>query len=175
MMELVLGLLMVFCLRIMDVSMGTVRQILAIQGRAVLAAGIGFVEVTIFLIAISKVILSARDNVWLTLAYSAGFAVGTLLGVRIESRLALGRRLIRVITVRQNDDLVHALRDAGFGVTCVPGEGMNGPVYVLFSVVKRRLVKDYLRIVQKYAPKAFFTVEETRFVSGGVVGMRKHK
>jgi len=157
----------VFSLRIVDVSMGTIRHIVSVQGRAFLASFIGFFEVIIFLVAISHVLSSVRENLWLALAYGGGFATGTWLGVKLEERIALGMRMIRIITTRPNDELVETLRGKGFGVTVLHGEGLCGPVYVLFSVVKRCLVPTFRKVVQELAPQAFMTIEDTRFVSGG--------
>lgn len=157
-------------MRIADVSLGTIRNILTIQGRAWISAAIGFVEVTIFVLAISRVIASINESPWYVLGYSSGFAAGTLLGIKLESLIGLGTRLIRTITVRENNELVASLRGAGFGVTVVGGEGMNGPVYVLFSVVQRRNVDLYVELIKKYAPKAFYTVEGLRFSHGGFWG-----
>ncbi len=167
------GAALIFLMRVCDVTLGTVRQIMAVQGRAIIAATIGFFELTIFILAISKTILSVHESPAYVFAYAGGFAVGTLAGVRLEAAIGLGTRLIRVITVRQNHELVDALRAGGFGVTVLPGEGMHGPVFVLFSVVKRRNVPAYAAIVRDHAPNAFFTVEETRFSSGGILGPRK--
>lgn len=167
------GALLIFLMRVCDVTLGTVRQIMAVQGRAVVASAIGFFELTIFILAISKTILSVHESPAYVFAYAGGFAVGTLTGVRLEAMIGLGTRLVRVITVRQNHELVDALRAAGFGVTVLPGEGMNGPVFVLFSVVRRRSVARYVAIVREHAPQAFYTVEETRFSSGGQMGPRK--
>ena len=158
---------LVFFLRIIDVSMGTIRHIVSVQGRAFLAASIGFFEVIIFLVAISQVLDSVRENFWLALAYGGGFATGTWLGVKLEERIALGMRMTRVITTQPNDELVVALRGKGFGVTVLQGEGLSGPVYVLFSVVKRCLVPNFRKVVRELAPQAFFTIEDTRFVSSG--------
>ncbi len=169
------GAALIFVMRVADVTLGTVRQIMAVQGRAVTASAIGFFELTIFILAISKTILSVHESPAYVFAYAGGFAVGTLTGVRLESAIGLGTRLVRVITVRENNELVNALRAAGFGVTVLPGEGMQGPVFVLFSVVKRRSVPAYVQIVQEFSPQAFYTIEETRFSSGGRLGPGKSK
>lgn len=163
---------LIFSMRVLDVSMGTVRQIVAVQGRSIIASAIGFFEVLIFLVAISAALASVRENPILAVAYAGGFAAGTWLGVVIEARIALGIRLVRVITVRPNNELVSALREAGFGVTIVHGEGLNGPVYVLFSVVRRKLVPAFQEIVKEWAPNAFMTIEDTRFASGGIIGRK---
>jgi len=174
MFEGALGALLIFGMRLTDVSLGTLRMILAFQGRSAVAAVIGFVEVTIFIVAIGKV-MGNLDSPLNVLAYSGGFAGGTLLGLAIENRIALGTRFVRVITHRLNDRLVEALRDAGFGVTRVPGEGLHGRVYILFSVVRRKDLGRYIGFVQELAPKAFYTVEDARSSQGGFIGRRKAK
>ena len=174
MFEGILGALLIFGMRLADVSLGTFRMILAFQGRSVIAAAIGFVEVTIFIVAIGKV-MGNLDSPLNVLAYSGGFAGGTLLGIGIGNRVALGTRFVRVITHRLNDRLVDALRGAGFGVTRVPGEGMQGKVYILLSVVRRKDLDTYVGLVRELAPKAFYTVEDARAFQGGFVGRRKAK
>ena len=153
--------LTIFLLRITDVSLGTIRMILSIQGRRYVAAAIGFIEVTVFIIAIGKV-MSQLDNFVNVLAYSGGFAGGTILGITIESRLAMGYRVVRVITHRANDRLVSRLRDSAFGVTKLTGEGRDGMVYILLSVVRRKNLRRFTDIVDELAPRAFVTVEESR-------------
>jgi uncharacterized protein YebE (UPF0316 family) len=159
--ETILGALLIFGLRICDVSLGTVRMMVSLQGRRLLAAGIAFVEVTIFVVAIGRVV-GQLDNWWNVFAYSGGFACGTVLGIHLEAWLALGRRVVRIITHRQNDRLVNALREDRFGVTRVEGEGRDGAVYILFSVVRRRDLERFMRHVHELAPKAFVTVEEVK-------------
>jgi uncharacterized protein YebE (UPF0316 family) len=159
--ETILGALLIFGLRICDVSLGTIRMIVSIQGRRYIAAAIAFVEVSIFVVAIGKVI-GQLDNVINIFAYSGGFACGTILGIQLEGRLALGNRIVRIITHRPNDLLVTRLRDAGFGVTTIQGEGRDGTVHILFSVVRRKAVTEFMEIVKELAPKAFVTIEEAR-------------
>jgi len=167
------GAALIFCMRICDVSLGTIRQIMAVRGRGVVAAMIGFVEVTIFILAISRVLASIGENPVYVLAYSGGFATGTLVGVRVEHLIGIGTRLIRVITVQPNDELVSALRQAGFGVTLVDGMGKDGKVYILLSTIKRKRVSEFQSIVTEYAPRAMFTVEEIRSSQGGVMDVAR--
>ncbi len=165
-METLLGALVIFGLRICDVSLGTIRMMVSIQGRRYMAAAIAFVEVSIFVVAIGKVV-GQLDNWVNVVAYSGGFSCGTMLGIVLEARLALGNRIVRVITHRQNDRLVDALREAGFGVTRVVGEGKDGTVYMLFSVLPRKTLERYFAIVRELAPKAFISVEEAREILHG--------
>ena len=83
--QLLAGMLLIFCLRIVDVSLGTVRLIMVTRGIRKWAVLIGFFEVTIWVVAISQV-MSNLNNVWNVLAYSGGFASGTFVGMYLESR-----------------------------------------------------------------------------------------
>ncbi len=166
--EASLAAVLIFLFRLCDVSLGTVRMILAIQGRKVVAAFIGFVEVSVFVLAIGQV-MAGGLSVGKVLAYSGGFAAGTMLGIVIENWLAMGYRLVRVITHRPGDHLIECLRDDGFGVTRIVGEGKEGRVYVLLSVVRRRNLRRYMGLVNKLAPKAFVTIEETREARYGYI------
>ena len=165
-MEVLLTALLIFCLRICDVSLGTVRMIVSIQGRRYLAAGIGFVEVSIFITAIGKA-MENIENPINVFAYAGGFAAGTMLGIALETKLAFGYRVVRVIIHRGADNLIAKLREAGFGVTRLRGEGKKGPVAVLFSVIRRKDAGTYMRVVNQEAPHAFVTIEETRETKHG--------
>ena len=165
-MDTLLGALFIFALRACDVTLGTVKMMIAIQGRRYVAAAIGFVEVTIFVIAIGKVV-GQLDNIVNVLAYSSGFACGTMLGIAVEAKLALGSRMVKTITHRPNDTLVGKLRGASFGVTRIIGEGRDGKVYILLSVVRRKDLQRYVGIVNEHAPKAFVAVEEAREIWRG--------
>ena len=89
--------LLIFSLRLIDVSMGTVRTIMVMRGMRKWAAMIGFVEVSIWVVAISRVI-GQVNNILSVIGYGGGFAAGTLLGMWIEDKLALGHVDIRVIS-----------------------------------------------------------------------------
>lgn len=173
-MSLVLNAVMIFALRIIDVSLGTIRMIFIIQGRRIVAALIGFVEVTIFLVAISKAI-AGMHNVVSVIAYSGGFACGTLVGITIEHKLALGWSHIRIISQRFSQQIAVALRQAGFGVTVVPGEGMKGPVELVYTTVRRKQTRQVIKIVESIDREAFITLHDSRHIFRGHVAANKKK
>lgn len=162
----ILGGVLIFCLRLTDVTLGTLRILMTVRGQKLFAALIGFVEVTIFVVAISQVVRDA-NNFWNVVGYSGGFAAGTLVGMSIEERLALGFTVVRIICTDTSNAVAEALRAAGFGVTEMGGHGMRGPVEVLEAVVRRADVPTVLQIVDSTDRKAFITVEETRRVYRG--------
>ncbi|MEN8097743.1 MAG: DUF2179 domain-containing protein [Chloroflexota bacterium] len=158
--------LLIFFLRLTDVSMGTVRTMMIMRGQRKWAALIGFVEVTIWVLAISQVIQNL-DSIWNIFGYSGGFATGTLLGMAIENRLALGYSTISVISMSQGLKLAEEARSAGFGATMVEGTGKSGPVYLINIVVQRKQVAQVMELVNSIDATAFVTVEEPKTVRRG--------
>lgn len=158
--------LLIFCLRLTDVSLGTVRTILVTRGMRKVAALMGFVEVTIWVVAITRV-LGNMDNVISILAYSGGFACGTLLGMGIEERLALGHVRVRIISMEKGQEVAQNIRDAGYGATLVRAEGQSGPVYMVDVVVARKQIQEINRLVNQVDATAFMTVEDARQVLRG--------
>ena len=158
--------LLIFLLRVTDVSMGTVRMIMIMRGMRRWAALIGFVEVSIWVVAISRVI-GNLDTVWNVVGYSGGFATGTLLGMWIENKLALGHADVRIISMTKGREIAEIIRRAGYGATQLQAEGQSGPVYVTSVVAPRKQVADIVRLVNKVDATAFVTIEETRHVVRG--------
>ncbi len=154
----------IFCLRICDVTLDTMRIIFMTKGFKRLAPIIGFFEVLIWIVAITRIMQNL--NSWVCyVAYAGGFATGNYVGMLLDEKLAIGHELIRVITRPDSGDLADALRNAGFGVTSVKASGMQGEVGILFVVVNRKNQKQAIGIIQQYNPNAFFTVENIHFVN----------
>jgi len=130
---------LIFLARITDVTLGTVRLIFVSRGLKYLAPVAGFFEVLIWILVIGQ-IMQNLANPACYLAYAGGFATGNFIGLLIVEKLSLGVVLVRVITAKQADSLIELLRGKRYGVTSVDGEGANGPVEIIFTIVPRREV-----------------------------------
>jgi uncharacterized protein YebE (UPF0316 family) len=162
--DFVLLPLLIFCLRICDVSLDTMRIIFMTKGYKRIAPIIGFFEILIWIVAITR-IMQNLDN-WITyVAYAAGFATGNYVGMILDEKLAIGHEMIRVITKIERADLADTLRQAGFGVSVVKATGMQGPVEILYIIVNRKNLKTAVSIIEKIAPNAFYTIENIHFVN----------
>jgi uncharacterized protein YebE (UPF0316 family) len=158
---------LIFCARIVDVSLDTLRVIYINKGIRLLAATLGFVQVLIWIIAVGTA-MKYLNNVACLLAYATGFATGTYVGVLLENRLSIGRVIVRVITHQESDLLVRELAAANFGITSINGEGATGPVRVIFTVIDRADLSRMLGLVDKHQPGAFYTIEDVRTAHEGV-------
>jgi uncharacterized protein YebE (UPF0316 family) len=157
--------LIVFCARICDVSIGTVRTIVTVQGRSVLAFCLAVFEVTIWITVVSTVIRQIADMPVLAIFYSLGYATGNVVGIMVEKRLAFGMIILKVFTMKHGKVMADEFRQGGQPVTVFKGEGMTGPVNELYIVCRRRDLRRLIPRVQAIDPDAFYVVEMARDVS----------
>jgi len=161
-----LGPLFIFLMRLVDVSLATVRMLLVVRGHRAIAPVIGFFEVMFWLIAAGTAIRHLQSPLHV-FGYAGGFAAGNLVGLWIESRLALGLASLQVFTPVGGSDVAGALRAEGLGATVFTGEGRTGPVHLIYSVVKRRSLPAALSVVNREAPEAFVMVEQPSAIQRG--------
>ncbi|MEW6200300.1 MAG: DUF5698 domain-containing protein [Planctomycetota bacterium] len=162
--SVVLMCVFIIVARVADVSLGTIRTIMVVQGRRGLAFILGFFELLIWLSVVSRVILHIHEQPVYAAAYAFGFALGNYVGVTMESRLALGRQVVRIIT-RSGPELAAGLRTAGFRVTQFDGHGRDGPVQELCVEVERRATGNVLAQARAGDPKCYYTVDDIRSTS----------
>ena len=156
--------LFIFLARIFDVSLGTLRIIFVTKGMRSVAPFVGFFEVLIWLLAISR-IMQDLDN-WVSyVAYAGGFATGNFVGMYLEERLAIGHEMIRVITRKDATSLIEKLRDMGYGVTSVKAEGIEGEVAIIYIIARRRMIGEVLDKINYFNPRALYTVESIKYVN----------
>jgi len=165
--QLVIIPILISFARIIDVTLGTIRTILVTKGNRFLAPILGFFEVLIWLIAIGQVMQNLTNFVNY-FAYAFGFAMGNYIGVLIESKLAMGMVALRIVTKVEAFKLIEFLKGENLGVTVFDGQGATGHVHMIFTVLKRSSMPRIINYIREYNPNAFYSVEDIKFVSGGV-------
>jgi uncharacterized protein YebE (UPF0316 family) len=159
--------LAIFFARILDVSLGTLRIVFLSRGKRNIAPILGFFEVLIWILAISQ-IMRNLGNAASYIAYAAGFAAGNYIGLIIEERLAIGLVAIRIFVIHGADVIVKKVHEVGYGVTKLCGEGSEGAVDIVYSIVQRKDLKKIKGIIDEVNPRAFFIVEEVRVTHEGI-------
>ena len=151
--------------RILDVSFGTIRVIFVSKGLKKLAPILGFFEVLMWIIVVSQVMKNLSNPLYYV-AYAAGFAMGTFVGLTIDEKLSIGMVSIRIITTNEKtDEILTSLRLKNFGVTRLKGEGAYGPVDFLFTITDRIHIKNITEILRNIEPNIFYEIEDIRSVS----------
>lgn len=167
-MDVIWWALFIFLSRVANVALGTVRTLLVVRGERIAATLIGLFEALFFVVAVGKVVQDLT-NIPNVLAYCLGFAAGTWVGMILENRLALGYVLVRIVSLQKGRRIALALREKGYGVTEMLGEGRAGRVGVIDVVAKRKDVPLITSVGREVDGDAFITVQEPREVYRGYI------
>ena len=152
---------LIFGLRVLDMSLDTLRVLFVLRGRRPLAWILGFCQSALWVVAITSVIANL-DN-WLNvIGYAAGFATGNVVGMIIDERLAVGHANLRIISSGRGAAVAQAIRQAGYAATQISGQGMDGMVAMINSSIRRRDITRVKQEVFQIDPEAFITVSEVR-------------
>ena len=164
----------IFFSRIIDVSLGTFRVQMIVNRKKILSGIIGFIEVLIFILIVSKV-LQDIGNWTNIIAYCGGFGAGNIIGIMITEKISNEHISVGVISKNKWPDIEQRLREAGFGVTRSIGYGLKGELQVLQVVTSRKFFPKIRDIALEYDRKAFITSYLIVGKSGGYLYNIKSK
>lgn len=164
----------IFFARIIDVSLGTIRVNMIVRRKKTIAAIVGFIEVTIFISIIVRIIKDI-DNIYGILAYGAGFAVGTVVGVLISEKLSRDLISTNIISKKHNEEIKELLSKEGFGFTCYKGTGREGEVEVINVVCTYTSLSRLNKLIHKQDPGAFVASYMLDKMRGGFISGLKKK
>jgi len=160
----------IFCAKIFEVSIGTLRIVLVSKGQKVKAAMIAFIECIIWVLVVSTVLVDITSDPVKVVIYCAAFAIGNYIGVSLENRLAMGLSSIQVITdLEEGNELAQLLRDNNFGVTVMKGEGKEKEKEVLILHLKRKRITEAVNLIHSQIEHALITVNEVNVLRGGYI------
>lgn len=158
---------LIFLSRIVDVTIGTIRIVMVSKGHKTWAPVLGFFEVFIWLVAITRIIQNL-DNWLCYFAYAGGFATGNYIGLIIEEKMAIGIVKIQIITRKEAGNLISNLKAAGYGITHHDASGANENVSIIYSIINRNEIHKVEEIVKQTNPRAFYSIEDVKSVSHSV-------
>jgi uncharacterized protein YebE (UPF0316 family) len=156
----------IFLLRVLGVTLSTLRIHMVVRNRKKLAWAFAFFQALCYMTAIMFVFTDLQD--WPSLiGYAAGFATGNTLGIIIEKRLAIGDVQLRIVSSHRGAEVLDLLRSEGYAVTEISGRGRDGTVSVVLCNVKRKLAERVIELVYSVDDDAFVVTENIRRVQRG--------
>ena len=156
----------IFCLRVGDMTLDTIRMLFVVRGRKGLAWTLGFFQSLIFVVAISTVLANLTNPINI-IGYAAGFATGNVVGMLIEERLAIGHIHLTIMSPLRGAKIGDLLRKSGFGVSEQSARGRDGVVALLHCNVLRKDLSTAETIIIEADPEAIVTAEDVRPVQRG--------
>lgn len=170
-MALFLLCLKIFFVRIIDVSLGTVRTLITVKGRTLLASMVGFIEIFVWFVIVKEALNTTETSLWIAIAYSLGFATGTYIGGYLSDRFIKGNFGVQVVTSNSNHKLIDVLRKEGYAVSVIDVKGQDkaNEKYMLFIEIQKNNFEHLKRLVHSVDKKAFIVVNETKYVQNGYI------
>lgn len=159
----------IFCARIMDVSLGTIRTILTIKGKKGFASLIGFCEVIIWFLVVREALNTDLTSFWIPISYAGGYASGTFLGGLISDKCISGNLGVQIVTSRKDHTIIEAIRNQGYGVSVIEVNNHEPDIskYMLFVEINKKKLQHLEAFVKSIDEKAFIVVSETKYVQNG--------
>lgn len=154
--------LTIFVMRMIDVSMATLRTIAVVQGRILVSVVIGFVEVLVWVTTVAQVLQHASTNPILLFSFAGGFAAGNAAGILLERWLAMGGVILRIVTLHAGHELAEVLRDYVPRVFLFDGHDNGEAMNLLYVTVRRRDAPKILRQALEVDPHLFYAVDTLR-------------
>lgn len=158
--------LLIFVLRILDITLYTLRLMMLVRGRKLYAFFFAFFQSIVF-VTVMRAVFTDLHNWTKILGYSAGFATGMIVGMVVEERLAIGYTHLRIISPHWGSALVDFLRSQGYAVTEIPAFGKDAAVSLMYCFVNRRETRHVTHLIAGVDPDAFITAEAVRPLQKG--------
>jgi uncharacterized protein YebE (UPF0316 family) len=167
--NVILAALIIFAIRVLSIAIGTLRVMVMGRARSWLVGFLALFESLMFVFTFGAVAQNL-DDPWAVTGYCLGFAVGTIVGTKLEERMGQGYATVNIISKGSSLPIAEAIRKAGYGATRTSGEGQQGTHGLVWVVIRRKDVEVVFKIATEIDPNAFLTVNETRRVSQGFLG-----
>jgi len=158
----------IFIAKSFEVSLATLRIMLINKGERNKGTIIAFFEIILWLIIVNTVLQNIAKDPLKGLAYALGFCMGNYIGSIAENKLALGNIEISAILDKEKGEmLTENLRNSGFAVTTIDGEGKDSSKKILLLIVKRKSIKTVIDTIKNYTTDVVITTSDTKPLYGG--------
>lgn len=172
-MELLILCIKIFLVRILDVSLGTIRTIITIKGKTSLASIVGFIELLIWFIIVKEALNTESSSIFIAISYALGFAVGTYIGSMISNRIIHINLAIQIITSK-GDIIAGILRDNNYGVSIMDIRGkVDDHKCLLLVHTNDRNMNNVCKLVNDIDSSAFVFINEIKYLYNGFYGIKK--
>ena len=158
----------VFCARIIDTSLATIRTVMVVKDRTILAFIFAFFEVFVWFMIVREALISVDNVLLLAMAYSLGYACGVMVGMYITDKFIVSNVSVNIV-VKQKKEVVDALINHNFAVSVsrIKGKDLISNKYMIFVATTSKRIEELKKIITDIDDHAFIVVSENKSVLGG--------
>lgn len=151
--------LLILFLKILENTLATLRLILVSNGKKWLGAILLFITSIIWIISSHIAIIDL--NIAMVLIFSLGSLIGSYIGSVLEEKLAFGNNVIFCISEKR---ITIDLRNLGYIVTEMEGNGIESKKFILMVVLKRKQNKEFIQNINSLDSNAIIISGNTNIL-----------
>src|SRR5574344_439242 len=156
----------IFCARIVDVSLGTVRTVYIIKEKRLIATIIAFFEVLIWFEIARESLNTEITSIMIPISYSAGYATGTYIGTLISGRYIKGLLTLNIISSKISLKDINFLKKQGYGISVLDTDDKKK---MLIMEIDKKSLKKVQNLILSIDKKAFIIINEAKIVHNGYI------
>jgi len=163
---------LIFFAKLCEVAIATVRIVLTGRGNRLAASLLSAVEIAIWIVVTSTVLLGLSEDPLRAVAFGLAFVVGIFMGIVIEDKLALGLSQVEVIAEPDEAmQVMNKLKGHGYAMTMFDCEGLEGKKTSVVLKIQRKDIPLTIKLLSEYK-NLFVTITDIRKLSVGVIARR---
>jgi uncharacterized protein YebE (UPF0316 family) len=161
--------LFIFFGKILEVSFGTLRIVLINRGERTIGSMIAILEITLWLIVASSVLVGFKTDFVKGIVYALAFACGNYIGSWLDELLAFGLSSMQVVLpdMASAKEAEACLREKGFGITTLDVHGRDDDRSMLIMTMQRKRLPQAIAILEEHCNGAVVTVSDIKTQRGG--------
>jgi len=161
--------LFIFFGKILEVSFGTLRIVLINRGERTIGSMIAILEISLWLIVASSVLIGFKTDFLKGIVYALAFACGNYIGSWLDELLAFGLSSMQVVLpdMASAREAEACLREKGFGITSLDVHGRDDDRSMLIMTMQRKRLPQAIAILESHCNGAVVTVSDIKVQRGG--------
>ena len=161
--------LFIFFGKILEVSFGTLRIVLINRGERTIGSLIAILEISLWLIVASSVLVGFKTDFLKGIVYALAFACGNYIGSWLDELLAFGLSSMQVVLpdMASAREAEACLREKGFGITTLDVHGRDDDRSMLIMTMQRKRLPQAIAILEEHCNGAVVSVSDIKTQRGG--------
>lgn len=162
--------IIIFLSKVFENALATLRLIVVANGRKVYGAILQFIIALVWVTVTGTVLVGIQEDPLKIVFFSLGSMVGSFFGSFLEEKMAIGSNTIMAIIDKDlNQTITEGLRQMGYAVTSVTGQGKDKERNILYVIATRKKKELVIKIIKEVDPKAMIVSSSTSSINGGFV------
>jgi uncharacterized protein YebE (UPF0316 family) len=162
--------MIIFFSKVLENALATLRLIVVANGKKVTGAILQFIIALVWVLVTGSVLMDINKDPLKIVFFALGSMVGSYLGSYFEEKMAMGSNtLTAIVNAELSKEITDKIREMGFAVTLVRGEGKDKARSVLYIVVSRKKQKKIIHMIEDIDSSSMIITESTASIRGGFV------